>query len=175
MYNSNPAEHFEMSHIYLRWPKAGYTSDETQHKSHKQIFIFRLTFFLILKLFECHCCNFRHTKTKTLPFPLGRRLRVMAMVRRLTKCFCFKCFLQLLLCERGEERDLLRERRVRFYFPLSVSGPTMNTKCWQNTNTTNANTQTHRKLKHKWNDVHANTKQLWKDSFSFSLKYKFLT
>ena len=86
----------------------GYTTDETQHKSHKQIFIFRLTFFLILKLFECHCCNFRHTKTKTLPFPLGRRLRMMAMVRRLTKCFCFKCFLQLLLCERGGERFIER-------------------------------------------------------------------
>ena len=97
-----------LSHIYLRWPKAGYTTDETQHKSHKQIFIFRLTFFLILKLFECHCCNFRHTKTKTLPFPLGRRLRVMATVRRLTKCFCFKCFLQLLLCERGGERFIER-------------------------------------------------------------------
>ena len=113
----------------------GYTTDETQHKSHKQIFIFRLTFFLILKLFECHCCNFRHTKTKTLPFPLGRRLGWWQWWGGWPNFFASNVFCSFFFA-REEERDLLRERRVRFYFPLSVSGPTMNTKCWQNTNTT---------------------------------------
>ena len=132
----------------------------------------------ILKLFQDHCCNLMESsdipRRSHCLFPWDADWGWWQWWGGWPNVFASNVFCSFFFA-REEERDLLRERRVRFYFPLSVSGPTMNTKCWQNTNTTNANTQTHRKLKHKWNDVHENTKQLWKDSFLFSLKYKFLT